>query len=54
MPNKGKCETCARFEASTRIRVVRCASADVCGCPFPSDRKEALCDKCASYRKEIS
>lgn len=54
MPIKQKhmCEVCGRKQESTRVRVVRCASADVCGCPFPSDRPESLCDGCAKDRKE--
>jgi hypothetical protein len=54
MPIKLKCDTCGQFRESTRIRLVRCASADVCGCSFPSERKEALCDPCAKGRKESS
>lgn len=53
MPIKLKCDTCGKFEGSTRMRLVRCASADVCGCRFPSERKEALCDGCAKDRKEV-
>lgn len=54
MPIKDKCDTCGTYQVSARMRLVRCASADVCGCPFPSERKESLCDKCAKGRKEIT
>lgn len=49
-----RCEKCAIKKESTRKRVVLCGYSPGCGCDYPSERPEMLCDGCAKGRKESS